>query len=127
MAPLTVKIGKVATSTKAFDSFDASNLPEFRLKLLQRKKVTLSPSRITLESRTHAYDVAKEKIVPPSRPQVALVFPVAAPCPVVPCSHLISNDLAMMHRHHIAFAAVLSVSLFFQKHFLDVPMRSTRF
>ena len=49
-----VKIGKVAASTNAFDSFDASNLPEFRLKLLQRKKVTLSPSRITLESRTHA-------------------------------------------------------------------------
>ena len=38
LAPLTVKIGKVATSTKAFNSFDGSNLAQFRLTLLQRKK-----------------------------------------------------------------------------------------
>ena len=74
-----------------------------------KKKVTISPSKITLESRTYAYTVAEEKLVTPSRQKVVPVFPVAAPCPVVPCSHLISNNLAMMHRHHIAFGTVLSL------------------
>ena len=59
LAPVTAKIGKVAASTKACACFDDANLPQFRSKLLQRK-VTISPSKITLESRTSAYDVAQE-------------------------------------------------------------------
>ena len=55
LARLTATIGNVAASTQAFDTFDASNLPQYALKLLQRKKSAAIPTPTHTHAHTHTH------------------------------------------------------------------------